>query len=230
VLSSLRVAALGLTRWFPSRVRLARLTGARQWERRLFLESYDALTHSLSAQVVCLEGARLLLLHNGAGEDALRQVSKAGELARAGLADLTYAMELAGSADASIRELLAWLAEDFTARTGARCPVTVVGDPEQLPGEHRLAVLRCAGETLRVIERCVPGADAEIAVLRDPAHCELTVSATFDPRAGIGAQASSLLAVTNRLVRMRERVALVGGLATVAPSGRGFALRIGFPA
>jgi signal transduction histidine kinase len=203
---------------------------AGHWRGRLIAESYDALAHAFSAQVVSLEGVRLLLLNGGADDEVLRRVTQVGELARSGLAEATYVLESAGGRRASVVELLHSLAGDFTRNAGRECPVLVSGDPEQLPAQYRLMVLRGAEEVLDNIRRHVPGASVRVTLDRDPVYCELVVYGGPGDPAGNDTEVALVSRVALGLMRIRERVETVGGTVRVAPAGPGFAVRIRLPA
>jgi signal transduction histidine kinase len=207
-----------------------RRDGAGHWHGSLIAESYDALAHTFAAQVVGLEGVRLLLLGGGAGEEVLSRVTQVGELARAGLAEAAYALESVGGPRASVVELLHRLAGDFARNAGRECPVLVSGDPEQLPAQYRLMVLRGAEEVLDTIRRHVPAAAVEVTLDRDPVYCELVVHG----RPGDPAENDTEVALVSRVALglrgIRERVETVGGTVRVTPAGAGFAVRIRLPA
>src|SRR5690606_8463445 len=96
-------------------------------------EIHDILAHSLSAQVVHLEGARLLLSRDGDRVQALDRVERARNLARSGLEETKRALATLRGEVPEPKEAIAELAEEFSVSTGRPCDVRVTGEPRELP-------------------------------------------------------------------------------------------------
>ncbi len=141
---------------------------------RIAREIHDILAHSLSAQLVHLEGAKLLLRAERTAE-ALDRVTHARDLAKSGL-------EEAGRAVSALREdppelpvALRSLAENFESTTHRPCTLHISGPQRRLPPETELAMLRTAQEALTNVRRHAPGSPAEVELDFGPAWCDLRV-------------------------------------------------------
>ena len=130
---------------------------------RIAREIHDILAHSLSAQIVHLEGARLLLI-NGKSEDALDRVERAQGMARSGLEETRRALATLRGEVPPVAEVLDSLAEEFHATTGEVCAIEVSGGPRDLSPEAGLAVIRTAQEALTNVRKHAPGATAKVAL------------------------------------------------------------------
>ena len=219
------IRQLSVTRSQADAVAVARSNEAVFAERqRLAREIHDVLAHALSAQVVHLEGTRMLLEHGGDPAQVLERVIKAGDLARTGLEETKRAVEALRGDQEPLADQLEVLATEFRAATGRSCSVVVSGDPDQLAPQIRLAVLRTAQEALTNVRKHAPGAEVTV-VLRDAAGwCELDVR---DTGGGVVAASS---ACGYGLVGMRERAELIGGHLEAGPDGPGFRVRLRVPA
>ncbi|MFI6454602.1 LuxR C-terminal-related transcriptional regulator [Streptosporangium amethystogenes] len=98
---------------------------------RLAREVHDILAHSQSAQIVHLEGARLLL-ERGDDPAALDRVERAVRLARTGLEETRRALDALRGEELPLAERLERLAVEFRSVTGAPCAVSVTGNLDSL--------------------------------------------------------------------------------------------------
>lgn len=218
--------ALAETRRSSAAAARARAREAVLGERqRLAREVHDILAHSLSAQTLHLEAARLLLEQGGDRGLALERVTRAGELARSGLAETRRAVEALRGAQAPLREQLERLAEEFRAASGAPCEVKISGDPDTLPPESGLAVARTVQEALANVHKHAPGASVEIGLRDTGSWWELRVHDR-------GGEAGELAGTGGGygLAGLRERAELLGGELEAEADGTGFALRLRVPA
>ncbi|ONI84140.1 hypothetical protein ALI144C_15740 [Actinosynnema sp. ALI-1.44] len=191
--------------------------------QRLAREIHDILAHSLSAQVVHLEGARLLLEQGADRDVVLDRVVRAGDLARAGLEDSKRAVAALRGDQAPLAEQLEQLADQFRATTGRDCEVTVTGDVGRLTPEAWLAVVRTAQEALTNAHKHAPRASVTLALRCGPDWCELDVEDTGGAAAGNTGNGYGL-------VGMRERAELIGGTLAAGPVDGGFRVRLRVPA
>ncbi|MEV4319624.1 sensor histidine kinase [Actinocrispum sp. NPDC049592] len=198
----------------------ARVLAERQ---RLAREIHDVLAHSLSAQVVHLEGTRMLL-ENGADPAAiLERVVKAGDMARAGLEETKRAVAALRGDEPPLADQLSSLATEFHTLTGNACEIEVSGDPDALIAETRLTVLRTAQEALTNVRKHSPGASVRMALHREDGWCSLEVVDTGGDSAGV-------VGTGYGLVGMRERAELIGGELDAGPVEHGFRVRLRVPA
>ncbi|RMI46411.1 hypothetical protein EBO15_07100 [Actinomadura harenae] len=186
-------------------------------------EIHDILAHSLSAQIVHLEGARLLLSRDDDRERALERVERAQRLARTGLEETRRALAALRGEAPELAEALAELADEFRAATGGPAVLEITGTPHELTSARALALVRTAQEALTNVRKHAPGASVRIRLDHLPDAVELTVTdsgGTEEPIVTTGGGYG--------LVGMRERAELVGGTLEAGPDGKGFrvALRI----
>ena len=213
---------LTITRRQSAELAAARVLAERQ---RLAREIHDILAHSLSAQVVHLEGTRMLLERDGDRAVALARVEQAGAMARAGLEETRRAVAALRGEAVPLADELGVLTEQFRETTGNRCALEVAGDPSALSPEARLAVVRTAQEALTNVRKHAPTASVTVALRCSTSGCELTVSDT-------GGRAGALAGAGDGygLVGMRERAELLGGELTAGPVETGFRVLLTVPA
>lgn len=186
-------------------------------------EIHDILAHAQSAQIVHLEGARLLLEH-GDVPTALDRVNRAVRLARSGLEETKRAVDALRGQDIRLLELLERLAVEHRSAGGALCEVEVSGDVSALPAGARLAVARTAQEALTNVRKHAPGAAVTVTLRNVGGWCELKV------RDDGGGAPPAQDGGGYGLVGMRERAELLGGSLTTGPEGDGFRVLLQLPA
>lgn len=189
-------------------------------------EIHDILAHSLSAQLVHLEGARLLLA-GGRTEEALDRVERARGLARSGLEETRRALATLRGDIPPVDEVLRELADEHRLLASVRCDLRTTGEPRHLSTGAGLAVIRTAQEALTNARKHAPGADVTIDLRYVDGACELVVTDTGrvrepDPLAETGSGYG--------LVGMRERAELIGGTLDAGPEGKGFQVLLRVPA
>ncbi|MEU1311619.1 histidine kinase [Streptomyces cinnamoneus] len=191
---------------------------------RIAREIHDVLAHSLSAQLVHLEAARLLIESGAERQQVLERVAAARGMAREGLAETRQALS-------ALRGELTY-AEDFlreaAASQGARLEVT--GEPRRLSAEAGLAVRRVAQEALTNVRKHAPGARVEMGFAYLVGEVELWVrdSGAHGIVGGLAVSGAGY-----GLLGMRERAELLGGTLEAGPAGpdeEGFVVRLRVPA
>ncbi len=191
---------------------------------RIAREIHDVLAHSLSAQLVHLEAARLLIEGGADQGRVLERVSAARGMARQGLAETRQALSALRGEMTQVEEFLREAAEV----EGARLEVT--GEPRGLPAEAGLAVRRVAQEALTNVRKHAPGAQVRMRFTYLEKEVELWVRdsgalGTVDELAVSGAGYG--------LLGMRERAELLGGTLEAGPAGpdqEGFVVCLRVPA
>ncbi len=188
-------------------------------------EIHDILAHSLSAQLVHLEGARLLIA-GGRTDEALDRVERARGLARSGLEETRRALATLRGDIRPIDEVLRELAGEHRVLGDARCEVTITGRRRELDAKANLAVIRTAQEALTNVRKHAPGADVAVELRYLDGWCELEVTDTGGTR-----EAGSLASLGGGygLVGMRERAELIGGTLGAGPDGKGFRVLLRVP-
>jgi signal transduction histidine kinase len=186
---------------------------------RIAREIHDVLAHSLSAQLVHLEAARLLIERGADREQILERVVAARGMARDGLAETRQALSALRGELTPLEEFLTQL---VSSADGAEA--TITGERRPLPAETSQAVRRVAQEALTNVRKHAPGAEVEVRldygehqvtlVVRDSGGSpgELT-----EAGAGYG------------LLGMRERAELLGGSLEAGPDEEGFVVSLKVP-
>jgi signal transduction histidine kinase len=146
---------------------------------RIAREIHDILAHSLSAQIVHLEGARLLLRADRPKE-ALDRVERARDLAKSGLEEAHRAVSALREDSPPLPVALKVLAEEFQTTTGLTCALTVTGPESRLTPEAELAIVRTAQEALTNVRRHAPGAAPVVRLDFGDRACEVTNTAGDD--------------------------------------------------
>ncbi|MFE5869860.1 sensor histidine kinase [Streptomyces roseifaciens] len=191
---------------------------------RIAREIHDVLAHSLSAQLVHLEAARLLIEHGEDRQQVLDRVVAARRMAREGLAETRQALSALRGELTPVEEFL----RESAAGEGARLEVT--GEPRSLSAESGLAVRRVAQEALTNVRKHAPGAPVEMHFTYLEGWVELWVRDRGGPAASgeLGAAGAGY-----GLLGMRERAELLGGSLEAGPAGpgeEGFVVHLRVPA
>ncbi|MGH3373413.1 MAG: sensor histidine kinase [Actinoallomurus sp.] len=191
---------------------------------RIAREIHDILAHSLSAQLVHLEGVRLLMV-SGRMDEALDRVERARGLARSGLEETRRALATLRGDIPPVDVVLSELADEYRLLADAACEVTVTGEPLDLPAKAGLAVIRTAQEALTNARKHAPGAKVTIALRYTSGWCELEVTDSGGRQPGPLAASGGGYG----LVGMRERAELIGGTLEAGPAGEGFNVLLRVP-
>ncbi|WP_328751040.1 histidine kinase [Streptomyces sp. NBC_00285] len=186
---------------------------------RIAREIHDVLAHSLSAQLVHLEAARLLIERGADRDQILERVVAARGMARDGLAETRQALSALRGDMTPLEDFLSQLVD-----TADGAEATISGERRPLPAEASQAVRRVAQEALTNVRKHAPGArvrmrleygkDQVTLVVRDSGGSpgELTTTG-----GGYG------------LLGMRERAELLGGSLDVGPDDEGFVVTLKVP-
>ncbi len=191
---------------------------------RIAREIHDVLAHSLSAQLVHLEAARLLVESGAEREAVLERIVSARGMAREGLSETRQALSALRGEMTRPEEFL----RDVAASEGARLQVT--GEPRRLPAEAGLAVRRVAQEALTNVRKHAPGArvDMEFSYLEGEVELSVHDGGARGHTNGLAASGAGY-----GLLGMRERAELLGGSLEAGPGGperEGFVVRLRVPA
>ncbi|MCG7523810.1 histidine kinase [Streptomyces sp. OfavH-34-F] len=191
---------------------------------RIAREIHDVLAHSLSAQLVHLEAARLLIEREPAGEfrdQVLQRVVAARSMAREGLSETRQALSALRGEVSPVEDFLRQLvtAEPFEVR--------VEGERRPLTAHASQAVRRVAQEALTNARKHATGARVLIRLEYRPDEVVLEVkdSGGRGPRGELAASGSGY-----GLLGMRERAELLGGTLDVGPDEEGFVVSLRVPA
>ncbi|MGW2862353.1 sensor histidine kinase [Streptomyces sp. SDr-06] len=199
---------------------------------RIAREIHDVLAHSLSAQLVHLEAARLLIEREPPGEfreRILERVVAARGMAREGLAETRQALSALRGEMTPVEDFLHTLIEGAGSGTGLApgTGVQVRGERRALPPEASGTVRRVAQEALTNVRKHAPGAVVAVRLEYLPHEVTLEV------RDSGGRERAGELAVSGSgygLLGMRERAELLGGTLEAGPDEEGFVVRLRVPA
>lgn len=186
---------------------------------RIAREIHDVLAHSLSAQLVHLEAARLLIEGDATKEQILDRVVAARSMAREGLAETRQALSALRGEMTPVEDFLRELV------TPDRASVTVTGDRRALPAEASQAVRRVAQEALTNVRKHAPGAKVQVCLRYGEGEVRLDVR-------DFGGQSPGELAASGAgygLLGMRERAELLGGSLEAGPGEEGFVVTLRVP-
>jgi signal transduction histidine kinase len=193
---------------------------------RIAREIHDVLAHSLSAQLVHLEAARVML-DAGADRAQLRErIVAARRMAQDGLAETRQALSALRGEFVPVAEFLKTLAE------GDGATVAVEGLVRPLGAEAGVAVRRTAQEALTNVRKHAPGAPCAIrlAYLDGSVELEVRNGAGTLRRSGPDAAELTRSGSGLGLLGMRERAELLGGTLQAGPDGDGFRVLLSVPA
>ncbi|MGW0287871.1 sensor histidine kinase [Streptomyces sp. NPDC003236] len=186
---------------------------------RIAREIHDVLAHSLSAQLVHLEAARLLIERGADRNQILERVVAARGMARDGLAETRQALSALRGDLTPLEDFLTGL---VSAADGA--DVTVTGERRPLPAEASQAVRRVAQEALTNVRKHAQGAKVQLRL--DYGEHEVTLGVRDS-----GGRPGELTASGGGygLRGMRERAELLGGSLDAGPDEEGFLVTLKVP-
>lgn len=200
--------------------RMAEAQSAALAERaRIAREIHDVLAHSLSAQLVHLEAARLLIENDADRDRILERVVAARGMARDGLAETRQALSALRGELTPLEDFLTGL---VSSADGAE--VTVTGERRPLPAEASQAVRRVAQEALTNVRKHAQG--AKVTVRLDYGEHEVTLHVRDS-----GGRPGELDGAGGGygLLGMRERAELLGGSLDAGPDEEGFVVTLKVP-
>ncbi|MFF0783063.1 sensor histidine kinase [Streptomyces sp. NPDC003720] len=186
---------------------------------RIAREIHDVLAHSLSAQLVHLEAARLLIERGADRDQILERVVAARGMARDGLAETRQALSALRGELTPLEDFLSGL---VSAADGA--DVTVTGERRPLPAEASQAVRRVAQEALTNVRKHAQGAKVQLRL--DYGEHEVTLGVRDS-----GGRPGELTVSGGGygLRGMRERAELLGGSLDAGPDEEGFMVTLKVP-
>ncbi|SEE42732.1 sensor histidine kinase [Streptomyces sp. Ag109_O5-10] len=186
---------------------------------RIAREIHDVLAHSLSAQMVHLEAARLLIERGADREQILERVVAARGMARDGLAETRQALS-------ALRGELSPLEDFLTELVGSTdgAEVTVTGERRSLPVEASQTVRRVAQEALTNVRKHAQGAKVQVRL----DYSEHEVALNVRDSGGRPGELSGAGGGYG-LLGMRERAELLGGSLEAGRDEEGFEVRLRVP-
>ena len=132
--------------------------GALAERARIARDVHDVLAHSLAGLSLSLQGARLMLVRDGASSEAIEQVTRAQGLAAEGLAEARRAVSaLREDAVPDVRAL-GDLVTAYRLESGAAADFEVSGVERELPADVMSTLYRTVQEALVNTRKHAPGA------------------------------------------------------------------------
>ncbi|MFC9080904.1 sensor histidine kinase [Streptomyces sp. NPDC057062] len=200
--------------------RVAEAESAALAERtRIARDIHDVLAHSLSAQLVHLEAARLLIESGAERDRILERVVAARGMASEGLAETRQALSALRGEMSPLEDFLSEL-----VATAGRADVTVSGESKPLPAEASQAVRRVAQEAMTNVRKHAPGAKVSIRL----EYAEHQVMLDVRDSGGSPGELTGTGAGYG-LLGMRERAELLGGSLEAGPGEEGFVVTLKVP-
>ncbi|WP_405773360.1 sensor histidine kinase [Streptomyces sp. NBC_01538] len=194
-------------------------SGALAERARIAREIHDVLAHSLSAQLVHLEAARLLIERGADRDRILERVVAARGMARDGLAETRQALS-------ALRGEMSPLEDYLSEIVGATddVGVTITGECRPLSAEASQAVRRVAQEALTNVRKHAPGAKVQVRL--DYSEHQVTLDVRDS-----GGSPGELTGMGGGygLLGMRERAELLGGSLDAGPDEKGFVVTLRVP-
>lgn len=197
--------------------------GALAERARIARELHDVLAHSLAGLSLNLQGARLMLVRDGASPDAVAQIERAQKLAAEGLAEARKAVAALREDAVAVERAIADLLAAYRLDSGARADLEVVGEPRELDAAVGTALVRAVQEALANTRK--HAAQAEVDVTLD--YGAGTVGLTVADRQG--RRPPDAPAAGYGLRGMSERVALLDGRFESGPGEDGWRIRLTVP-
>ncbi|MFF9351745.1 sensor histidine kinase [Streptomyces sp. NPDC014734] len=198
-------------------------TAALDERARIAREIHDVLAHSLSAQLVHLEAARILIEREPAGEfrdRVLERVVAARSMARDGLAETRQALSALRGEMSPMEDFLRQLVASEPAK------ISMMGERRPLTAEVSQTVRRVAQEALTNVRKHAPGAEVIVRLeyLPDEVALEVRDSGGHRPEGELARSGSGY-----GLLGMRERAELLGGTLEAGSGEEGFVVSLRVP-
>ncbi|MEU0943312.1 histidine kinase [Streptomyces canus] len=186
---------------------------------RIAREIHDVLAHSLSAQLVHLEAARLLIEGGADRDQILERVVAARGMARDGLEETRQALSALRGDMTPLEHFLSQL-----VGTADGAETTISGERRPLPVEASQAVRRVAQEALTNVRKHAPGARIRMRLEYGQEQVTLVVRDS-------GGSPGELTTTGGGygLLGMRERAELLGGSLHAGPDDEGFVVTLKVP-
>ncbi|TVT17142.1 sensor histidine kinase [Amycolatopsis acidiphila] len=191
---------------------------------RIARELHDVLAHSLSGLALNLQGARLMLVRDGASPEALAQIERAQQLAGDGLAEARKAVAALREDPVPLERAIDDLLAGYRLDTRAAAELTVRGEPRPVDAATGTTLLRAVQEALSNSRKHAPGARVQVELVYSADEVEVTVLDHQGRRPTPGAVPGY------GLRGMRERAELLGGRLATGPGEDGWRVQLTVPA
>ena len=190
---------------------------------RIARELHDVLAHSLAGLALNLQGARLMLVRDGASPDAVAQVERAQKLASDGLVEAREAVAALRDDPVSVARTVADLVTAYRLDTGVEASLSLHGEPRDLETAAGTTVVRAVQEALSNTRKHAPSAEVEVSLTYGTDHVDVTV------RDRQGRRPPGPVTPGYGLRGMRERVELLDGQLDSGPVEDGWRVHLTVP-
>ncbi|WP_020657811.1 sensor histidine kinase [Amycolatopsis benzoatilytica] len=191
---------------------------------RIARELHDVLAHSLAGLALNLQGARLMMVRDGASEESLAQIERAQRLASDGLAEARKAVAALREDAVPVERAVSDLLAAYRLDTGSRADLVIEGEPRDLDATLGTTLVRAVQEALANSRKHAGGAAVDVKLAYADNDVELTIAdrqgrrPPDPPAPGYG------------LRGMSERVALLNGMLECGPGEDGWRIHLTVPA
>jgi signal transduction histidine kinase len=190
---------------------------------RIARDLHDVLAHSLAGLALNLQGARLMLVRDGASPDAVAQIERAQRLAADGLSEARKAVAALRDDPVPVARTVADLLAAYRLDTGAIAELTLHGEPRDLDTAAGTTVVRAVQEALVNTRKHAPAAEVQVTLTYHPDHVDVTV---LDKQ---GRRPPEPVTAGYGLRGMRERVELLDGGLDSGPVEDGWRVHLTVP-
>ncbi|WP_328320739.1 histidine kinase [Kribbella sp. NBC_00382] len=190
---------------------------------RIARDVHDVLAHSLAGLSLNLQGARLMLVRDGASAEAIEQVTRAQGLAAEGLAEARRAVATLREDSVPDARAMADLVTAYRLETGSAATFDIEGQSRELAPEAMAALYRALQEALTNTRKHAPAAPINVVLRYEAARTVLTVD--DHP----GKPPARVVSGGYGLLGMRERAELIGGSLEVGPTDDGWRVQLVIP-
>ena len=191
---------------------------------RIARELHDVLAHSLAGLALNLQGARLMMVRDGASEESLAQIERAQRLASDGLAEARKAVAALREDAVPVERTVSDLLAAYRLDTGSRADLTLEGEPRDLDATLGTTLVRAVQEALANSRKHAGGAAVDVKL----AYADNTVELTIADRQG--RRPPDVPTPGYGLRGMSERVALLNGTLECGPGEDGWRIHLTVPA
>ncbi|GAA2815797.1 sensor histidine kinase [Kribbella solani] len=186
---------------------------------RIARDMHDVLAHSLAGLSLSLQGARLMLVRDGASAEAIEQITRAQGLAADGLAEARRAVAALREDSVPDVRALGDLVTAYRLESGAPAEFVVEGEVRKLSGEVMCALYRTVQESLVNTRKHAPQAPVRVTL----AYAE-KVRLTIEDQPGT--RPANAAPGGYGLLGMRERADLVGASLEAGPTATGWRVEL----
>jgi signal transduction histidine kinase len=190
---------------------------------RIARDVHDVLAHSLAGLSLSLQGARLMLVRDGASAEAIEQVTRAQGLAAEGLAEARRAV--AALRDDAVPDVRALgdLVTAYRLESGTPADFDVTGTESELPSDVLNTLYRTLQEALANTRKHAPAASVSVSLAYRTDDVTLTIEDQQGRRPARAATGGY------GLLGMRERADLIDAQLEAGPTATGWRVQLTVP-